>query len=146
MTALRNTSLRRMFALLLLIGGLSVQAQTLFACQLMDDGPKTTCCCDEPRDGGCAMGGGCGSAPGGMAADCCEVTVDVELQDVTVTATTVVKLITQLDAPQPPPAVAATTEFSFVLPDHPAHPNLHDYALAWSPGTHTYLVTNRFRL
>lgn len=146
MTALRNTSLRRIVALLFLISGLSVQVQTLFACQLMDDGPKTTCCCDEHKDGGCAMGGGCDSTPGSMATDCCDVTVDVDMQDMTVAATTAAKLITHLDAPQPPPAAPVSTELKLTLPNHPVHPHPHDYSLSGSPGTQTYLVTNRFRL
>jgi len=134
-----------MVALMFLISALSVQAQTLFACQLMDDAPKTTCCCGEHMKDGCPMGGGCDSAPGSMATDCCDVTVDVELQDVAV-AETAAKLITQLNAPQPPPAVPITTEFKLALPAHPVHPSPHDSPLPWSSGTHTYLATNRFRI
>jgi hypothetical protein len=146
MTSLRKPSLRRLIAGLFLISGLSVQVQTLFACNLMDDGPKTTCCCGEHMADGCAMGGGCGSAPGSMATGCCDVGVELELQDIAVVKTTAAKLITQLDAPQPPPAILITTEFNITQPDNPVVPNHHVYRPSWPSGTRTYLVTGRFRV
>jgi hypothetical protein len=146
MTYLRNTGLRQLIAIAFLISGLLVQVQTLYACQLMDDGPKSTCCCGVHMKDGCAMGGGCDSGPGAMAMDCCDVTVEVELQDVAVAQTTAAKLITQLDAPRPPPAVAISTEFNFALPDNSTLLEPRVDRLSWSSGTHTYLMTSRLRI
>lgn len=143
MEFLRTKSLRRLVAIGCLISGLSIQAQTLFACDLMDAPAKTECCCGEHMKDGCAMGGGCDFAHSG---GCCDVTVDVRSQELAATATTAAKRIVGLDAPQPPTAVLIAAEFSTVLPGTTDRPTLYVLPLSWSSGTRTYLLTNRFRI
>jgi len=89
------------------------------------------------------MSGGCLSPPGSLATGCCDVTVDIETQDTT--TTTEAKLVTQLDAPQPPPAIFASPRLA-TPPLQLVNTVFEHHSPPWSLGTHTYLVTNRFRI
>ncbi len=144
----RQHNLRKGLWLIILFGSLLTQAQNLYACDLIDDGLQTACCCDKNMDKGCSMGGGCDASAEGLLTGCCEVstTVDVGLQDVARADSLNHKLVLLLDAPQPPPAIitskiilplriislsAVTSDQSSINP---------------TPGNHTYLVTQRIRV
>lgn len=145
----RHHPLRKGLWLIILFGSLLSQTQNLFACDLMDSGPQTTCCCDEDMGNGCPMGGGCDTSDSGLVTGCCEVStqVDVGLQDVAMTDSHHNKQVLSLDAPQPPPAIIITSEFLLPLSDLADKLAVNDFSISVpSPGTHTYLVTNRFRI
>ena len=147
MDTFRKPILRRLFALVFLLSGLSVQTQTLYACNLMDGDPQTTCCCDEHLGDGCPMGGGCHTQHGGMSTGCCDITVEVDMQDAALASTTEAQLVTQLNAPQPPPALLTTTEITLALSGASAGTGIEYHPPPfWSVGTRTYLATQRLRI
>lgn len=139
--------LRRFFTVIFLLSALYTQTQPLFACNLTDSGPQTTCCCGEHMENGCPMGGGCHFPSGEKPTGCCDITLEVVMQDAALASTTEAQLITQLDAPQPPPAILTTTEITFALSGMSAGIGIeyHPPPL-WSAGTRTYLATQRFRI
>ncbi len=94
------------------------------------------------------MGGGCDASAEGMLTGCCEVstTVDVGFQDVARADSFNHKQVLLLDAPQPPPAII-TGKIILPLrisPESSVIPNL--FSVNPLTGTHTYLVTQRFRV
>lgn len=139
--------LRRFFTVIFLLSGLYTQTQTLFACDLMGGGPQTTCCCDEQMEKGCPMGGGCQTPPGEAPTGCCDVTVEVEMQDPAVSSSVEVQLVDLLDAAQPPPTILTNTEITLALSGESDRTGF-DYhpPPSWLAGTHTYLITQRFRV
>lgn len=149
LTYFRQHPLRQSLWLIVLLGSLFTQTQTLFACELMGSEPTTKCCCDEDVSNGCPMGGGCESPDNSMPTGCCNVSTDISvgLSDVAVADTHHKKLILALDAPQPPPALILATDLTILLSD--ASDKFIIERLSFSipsPGTRTYLVTNRFRI
>jgi len=150
LTYFRQHSLRKSLWLIVLLGSLFTQTQTLFACELMDGEPSTKCCCDEDMSKGCPMGGGCETPDNSMPAGCCDISADISvgLADVAVAADAHhIKQILPLDAPQPPPALPVASDLSRLFSDHSGTFVTDDVSLSvHSPGTHTYLVTNRFRI
>jgi hypothetical protein len=146
---IRQHPLRKGLWLIVLLGSLITQTQSLFACELMDNGPQTKCCCDEGMDKGCPMGGGCDTTDAGIVSGCCDISTktNVGLQDVAVADSHHSKQVLLLDAPQPPPVVLTTNEILIPLPDATNALVIYDAFLSFSsPGTHTYLVTRRFRI
>ncbi|MFV1993006.1 MAG: hypothetical protein ACC635_03810 [Acidiferrobacterales bacterium] len=144
----RKHSLRKSLWLIILFGSLLTQAQNLYACDLTDSGLQSTCCCDKDMDKGCSMGGGCDVSAEVTLSGCCEVStmVDVGLQDVARADSLNDKLVLLLDAPQPPPAIITS---KIILPlriisESSVASNL--FSIDPLTGTHTYLVTQRFRV
>ena len=146
MTILHHTTIRRFVAILFLLSSLSVQAQTLFACNLMDEAPKAECCCEDQMKSGCDMGGSCDFSNGLAVGNCCDVTVDIDTQDGVVVSSTEARLVTQLDAPQPPPTLAPEVNIVIALTELTSLPRFQYSTTSWSAGTHTYFLTNRFRI
>jgi hypothetical protein len=148
----RQHPLRKSLWLIVLFASILTQAQNIFACELMDSGPQTKCCCDEDMSKGCPMGGGCDTdIPDGVTlTGCCDVStnINVGLQDVAVVADSHHnKQVTSLDAPQPPPVILTNIELFIPLSNDSNALFGTDLALSLSsPGTHTYLITNRFRI
>lgn len=142
MNKLRNPMLRRFFTVIFLLSSLYTQTQTLFACDLMGGGPQITCCCDEHMEKGCPMGGGCQTPPGEAPTGCCDVTVEVEMQDPAATST-----VDLLDAAQPPPAISTSAEIALALSEESDRTSFDFHPPpSWLTGTHTYLTTQRFRI
>jgi len=95
------------------------------------------------------MGGGCESPDNGMPTGCCDISADISvgLADVAVADTYHKKQVSTLDAPQPPPALPVASDVSNLFSDYSGTFVVKDLSLSVpSPGTHTYLVTNRFRI
>jgi len=144
----RQHPLRKSLWLVILFSSLLTHTQNLFACDLMDNGPQTTCCCDEDMSKGCSMGGGCDTSDNNITSGCCDVSIDVNtgLQDVA-TATHFSKQILSLDAPQPPPAIIISNEFLLPVSNNPVTFAVRDYSQhVPSSGSLIYLVTSRFRI
>ncbi len=145
----RHHSLRKSLWLIILFGSLFIQSQNLFACNLMDNGPQTSCCCDEDMSNGCPMGGGCTTSDDGVFSGCCDTStvVDAGLQDLTISDSNHSKQVQSLDAPQPPPVLILTTHL--LLPLTQVNNNIPiNYFTRPEPtsGTSTYQITNRFRI
>lgn len=143
MTAFQRLPSIPMVAVLFL---LFMQTHVLYACDLMGGGPQTVCCCDqEAITDGCDMGGGCATHERYTSGDCCEVIIEPATSSVSASSSPVGQLVTMLDAPQPPPSVVTVTAADFVTPANTLpRSNLNDPP-PWLTGTHTYLITGRFR-
>ncbi len=92
---------------------------------------------------------GCEMPDNGIPTGCCDVSTDISvgLPDVAVADSHHFKQVLALDAPQPPPALIIATDLSVQVSDHSVKIAVNDISFAApSPGTHTYLVTNRFRI
>jgi len=128
-----------------------MQSEDLFACELLDSGPQTTCCCDADMSKGCLVGGSCEMTDNNSVIPdaCCEVStqVNIGLQNLAVADSHQNLQVAILDAPQPPPAPAAIIHI-------PASTSgISDTSNSVSPsslppfyGPATYLVTQRFRI
>jgi len=95
------------------------------------------------------MGGGCDSLGVESQSGCCDIStnINVGLQDVAVADSHHSKQVLSLDAAQPPPVILTTNEILLPLPSASLAVDINDIYLALSsPGTHTYLITNRFRI
>jgi len=147
MNKFRTSVLRQFIAVIFLMSALYTQSQILFACDLMDGSPKTECCCGEDMEDGCPMGGGCDNAAGEIGTGCCDISVNFDVQYSVVTLTLEQQLVTQLNASQPPPSLLTTNETHFALYNEASNRRTSNNSVAfWLPGTHTYFVTNRFRI
>lgn len=143
-----SSPFRRFVITLVIFMGLFSQFQTVFACELMDGKAKPVCCCDKPggMSKGCAMGGACQdqAGPAPSPADCCQVSYEPVPSATAIAPESHAKQVLLLDAPQPPPIPAA-----FILPDFTTSRTSlrfnHSRSLPVT-GTHTYLLTNRFRI
>ncbi len=145
----RHHPLRKGLWLIVLLGSLLTQTQSLFACDLMDSSPNTTCCCDENMNDGCPMGGGCDLSDSDILSGCCDVStqVDVGLQNIVVSDSHQGKQVLTLDAPQPPPAILSTNELLFSISNASSALFVSSKSLSFlSPDTPLYRVTNRFRI
>ncbi|VAW69466.1 hypothetical protein MNBD_GAMMA09-1997 [hydrothermal vent metagenome] len=144
----RHHPLRKSLWLIVLFSSLLIQSQNLFACEMMDNGVKTTCCCDDASNS-CPMGGGCETSQNTKMSGCCDVStqINVGLQDIVVADAHHSKQILSLDAPQPPPAIIIEYQVSVPLQGVTRNLNYKDfqYSTAFS-GTGIYTRTNRFRI
>ncbi|HED17880.1 MAG TPA: hypothetical protein ENI74_00025 [Gammaproteobacteria bacterium] len=142
---IRNASFRRFVIGLFLFTGLFSQFQAVFACELMGDGERTVCCCDEHGDKGCAMGGGCHDQQTTPDTDCCAVSYQSPPGSDAIVSDSHAQQVVLLEAPQPPPALLFS--LSALNPPNPLSVLFGPTALPpGSPGNLTYLLTRRFRV
>jgi len=145
----RHHTLRKGLWLIVLFASLLTQTQSLFACELMASGPQTTCCCDDNMGNGCQMGGGCEIPETGNITGCCDVSTDITvgLDNTTVGDPHYYKPLLTLDTVQSLVLLISSAELSTPASYVSSKFATHDFALSVPPpGTHTYLVTNRFRI
>ncbi|GMR05453.1 MAG: hypothetical protein BMS9Abin25_0028 [Gammaproteobacteria bacterium] len=148
---LRRHFLHKHLWLVVLFGSLIMQSEVLFACELLDSGPQTTCCCDADMSKGCLVGGSCEMTDNDsvLSNGCCEVSTQiiVGIQDLAAADSYQNLQVALLAAPRPPPAPTAIIQtpaptsgisnwLSRVSPS----------SLLPSYGPATYLVTQRFRI
>jgi len=149
MSYLRSNILRRLLALCFAVTSMTVQAQTLFACDLMDTPAATECCCSEAMNTGCKMGGGCDHPADGPASGCCTVMpdIDISIPDATLSSITHIPEVDLLSSSDPPPPLlpsqGITTAFSF-LPDRTDYGD--SLSRSWHKANNTYLITRRLRI
>ncbi|VAW90749.1 hypothetical protein MNBD_GAMMA21-1827 [hydrothermal vent metagenome] len=150
---LRHHILRKSLWLMVLLGSLLTQTQNLYACELMGGDPQATCCCVEDMSKGCPMsidgGAGCEIPDSGMRTGCCDVSTDISvgLADAALTDTHHYKQLLALDVPQPPLALIPIPDFTIPSSDVFDKFSVYEFALSERPlGTHTYLITSRFRI
>ncbi len=145
MWSLRKFRSIRVIAPALLLAGLLMQTQVLFACDLMEDGPpQSTCCCGDQMDDGCEMGGGC-TTQDSSASNCCEIFLGHGSEIQATAAVFPPWSAVLLEAPQPPPESQLNTESAFRKSRSAAANSLIGSSLA-SGGSHTYFVTGRLRI
>jgi len=145
----RHHSLRNSLWLIILLGSLITQTQSLFACDLMDNGAQTSCCCDDDMSNGCPMGGGCETSDNGVLSGCCDTStvIDSGLQELVLSDSNHSKQVLSLNAAQPPPAIILITHL--FLPE-----TRFNYITAIEPSTLSestsgiaiFQITNRFRI
>lgn len=147
----KRSLFRKSVVMLAMFVGLFSQFQAVFSCELMGGETQSVCCCDEPSamsdiSSGCDMGGSCQGQAGPVsgAADCCQVSYEPVPSAAAIAPDFHAQQVLLLVAPQPPPLPA-----TFILPNL-ANSRLslrfnHPRSLPVT-GTHTYLLTNRFRI
>ncbi|HEC27561.1 MAG TPA: hypothetical protein ENI67_09180 [Gammaproteobacteria bacterium] len=147
----RQHFLHKYLWLVVLFGSLVMQSEDLFACELLDSGPQTTCCCDADMSKGCLVGGGCEMTDNDkvLSNGCCEVSTQViaGIQDLAVADSHQNLQVALLAAPRPPPAPAAiihTPASTSGISD--TSNRVSPSSLPPSYGPATYLVTQRFRI
>ncbi len=147
----KRSLFRKSVITLAMLVGLFSQFQAVFACELMGGETKSVCCCDEPSgmsdmSSGCDMGGGCQGRTGPVSSpsDCCQVSYEPVPSAAAIAPEFHAQQVLLLVAPQPPPLPA-----TFILPDFASNRTSlrfnHPRSLPVT-GTHTYLLTNRFRI
>jgi len=129
---------------MLVVGPL--QAQSVFACSMMDTVMHGDCCCVGQKSDDDCIDGKCGGAGDASTSPCCErsveISVDVEAQQNTPIATAAE---VRSDVDPPPPIIAYSHEIvprqlaSAVRIDYSHHNVCHS-------GSDTYLVTQRLRI
>lgn len=147
---LRKSCLHKYFWLVVLFGSFAIQAEDLFACELMGSVDKTTCCCDQDMSKGCPMGGGCEVTDNNtvLSDSCCDVSVQysVGLQILSASDTNQNFQLAMLEAPQPPPTPLAIVLTSLISNNPEPSGKTHFSPFLPSFGTATYLVTQRLRI
>lgn len=144
----KSSPFRRFVITLVIFMGQFSQFHTVFACELMGGMAKPVCCCDKPGNmsKGCAMDGGCQEQAGSVSspADCCQVSYEPVPSATAIAPESHSLQVLLLDAPQPPPIPA-----TFILSDFATSRSSLRFIYPRSlsvTGTHTYLLTNRFRI
>jgi hypothetical protein len=136
----RNPAFLRALLLLLLAVG-PLQAQSVFACVLMDTVVHDDCCCDDH----CATSN-CESTLESGDAPCCERAIEVGIDHEAGQKTPLVKS-TEVRSGLDPPQVLISS-FDAPFPPHPRliHGVSHYLPTAGQTGSETYLVTQRLRI
>jgi len=73
-----NVIVRYVIAGVLFLAAMIVQVNLVYACQLTEELPHNTCCCDEPVSEECPAGGDADKTGHGLAKPCCLVDVVVK--------------------------------------------------------------------
>lgn len=141
----RPSSVRTLLLLCLLVIG-PLQAQIAFACEVMDTVVHGDCCCYDPKVDTDCLRAECGPPADAEQVPCCEVSVDINLDQEARQHTPAFKPPDQRLDVDPPPALITTFDEQF-LPARPAAPRarLFDRALLQT-GSDTFLVTRRLRI
>ena len=149
---IRNSSIRRLIVVLLLLMGPLTQFQTLYACELMahdheHERPSMVCCCDEPGDMGamgCEMDGTCQDQAAMMDTGCCDVSYEPSQVTQASAASAQSQQILMLDAAQPPPLLVSY-DFPEIIPANHVVYFVPDSSVPL-PDKPVYLLTSRFRI
>lgn len=123
-----------LLALLLLAGPL--HAQTLFACEMMDE-VLEDCCCDETDSNG-----GFDTLP----EPCCEQSVELRFEPASDEPSVVIKPVEVRSDVDPPPAIPTNAIVPLTVDRLVALVPNHNLRTPQQPGTSTYLVTQRLRI
>jgi hypothetical protein len=135
--------LRALLLFLLAIGPL--QAQSVFACAMMETVVHHDCCCDGHTTGDHCTNSNCESTLESGDAPCCERAIEVGI-DREAGQNTPVKSAEVRSGLDPPQALISSFDALF-----PPHPRLtlgvfHYLPVAGQSGSETYLVTQRLRI
>jgi hypothetical protein len=131
--------------LLLVLAVGPLQAQTVFACAMMDTVMHDECCCDDHKtDDDCAVSK-CDSLESSEV-PCCERSVEVSVDQEAGQHAPLVKPPDIRSDVDPPPGLV--TSFDALFPPQPflAPRDFHFPTVAAQSGSDTYLVTQRLRI
>ncbi|VAW98828.1 hypothetical protein MNBD_GAMMA22-1338 [hydrothermal vent metagenome] len=145
----RYHSLRKSLWLIILLGSLITQTQNLFACDLMDNGVQTSCCCDDDISNGCQMGGGCEALDNGVLSGCCDTStvIDTGIQELALGDSNHNKQVLSLDTSQYFPEIILITQLFLSETRTNSKIATKPYTFSKSTsGIATYQITNRFRI
>lgn len=131
-----STSLRALLLLLLAAGPL--QAQTIFACAMMDTVVHDGCCCDEH--------GGDELVPDSDHRPCCERSFRVTLDEDTRHGAVTGKAVDVRPDADPPQVPLESLDALFSPPPAPGHGSQHRSPAAGGAGSGTWLITGRLRI
>jgi hypothetical protein len=141
----RSSSLHKWLLLLILIIG-PLQAQTVFACEMMDTIMHGECCCAGDKSGAPCDDADCEGAFDAGSGPCCERSVELSLDPDARQDSPAIKPVEMRSAVDPPPAIIAAT-IELVPPQSPATIRLDDSLPALLDSrSDTYLLTQRLRI
>jgi len=139
--------LTRQFSLVVFIAmGLVLQAQSVWACQLMDGASSVICCCDEGKSELCDRGGDCdqlNTTEVSAGESCCDVSAQ-HISAVASHQTTPNIQVVLLNGPQPPPPIPSSIPLLDSTPA--AQALLFEYFPTLPVDPPRYLITQRIRL
>ncbi len=134
-----------MLVLLVLVIG-PLQAQTAFACEMMDRVMLGECCCEAHvalKDG---VDSDCGAAVDSSGDPCCDRSVEVTIDDDARQDTPIVKPVEVPSDVDPPQAIAASFELLILSQSFVALGVFQSQPIAGQSGSDTYLITRRLRI
>jgi hypothetical protein len=134
-------------ALLLLIVALGpLQAQTVFACAMMDRVMQDECCCEHHASVRDCEASECGAVPDLSEKPCCEHSVDITADPDARHDGSISKPVELRSDVDPPHFLISSFEANFTPQAIPATRGFHAAAAATRGGSDTYLVTQRLRI
>jgi hypothetical protein len=140
----RNPSfLRALLLLILAIGPL--QAQSVFACAMMDTVVQD-CCCDDHKSDDYCKDSTCESTLQSGDAPCCERSIEVRVDAEAAQNVPLVKLTDVRSDADPPQVLVSSLDALFPPPPSLIHGNYRCLPVAGQSGPDTYLVTQRLRI
>ena len=136
MSQQKRSSIRSLLLILLLVIG-PVQAQTLFACEMMEEVILDTCCCDDHPD--------LADVSIAKSDPCCEKRVELSVDHASDQTTPITKPV-EVRSDVDPPAMLIATQLN--PPNQRADRAVFPSSANAAPenGSRTYLVTQRLRI
>lgn len=134
-----------MLLLLILVVG-PLQAQSVFACSMMDTVMHGDCCCVGHKSDQDCIEADCEGAVDASASPCCERSVEISVDDEARQDTPIVTAVEVRSDVDPPPAIIASiNEF---VPRRLTAAGRVDYSphIVCHSGSDTYLITQRLRI
>jgi hypothetical protein len=133
----KKSSIRLILLVLMLVVG-PVQAQTLFACEMMDQVLHDSCCCDENS--------GVDDVTVAKSDPCCEKRVELTIDHSGDQSPSVVKPVEVRSDVDPPQLIFAATHSTLTIQTtgrviYPASADIFSES-----GSRTYLITQRLRI
>lgn len=145
MTEKHPPSLRALLFLLLFVVG-PLQAQSVFACPMMDKVVHGDCCCVGSNEDKDCVDATCEAALLAGPDPCCDQSVELSLDTDARLDTPLLKPVEVSSAVDPPPAILVVY-FDFLLPQLEARvPVFTTFPEVSYSGTDTYLITQRLRI
>jgi hypothetical protein len=133
--------LRVLLSLMLALGPL--QAQTVFACAMMETLIHGDCCCEDHEN---CVASNCGAALESTQAPCCEQSVELDLNHDEQKTAAFVKRVETRSGIDPPVAIAGALDFPIPPQSVAARIVYRRIDFACRTGSDTYLRTQRLRI
>ena len=133
-----------LFLLMMTIG--SLQANTVFACAMMDANIFYECCCDGNRADEDCVDHSCNVMLGPNKGTCCEKSIEVSINEDTRQDSPLVKPV-EIRSDVDPPQGFVVSSFDILVSPHSAVAFvIHPQPDTGFSGANTYLITRRLRI
>lgn len=134
-----------MLLLLLLVVG-PLQAQSVFACSMMDTVMHGDCCCVGHKSDQDCIDADCEGAVDASASPCCDRSIDISVDVEARQGTPVVTAVEVRSDVDPPPAIIAS--INEIVPRQQSAAARVDYSprVVCHSGSDIYLITQRLRI